>query len=68
MVAANIGSPNRLSYALVDDMVILASRLQDLVKEFDTDILPSAATAARLGAEFKLSRLAVTLVKGKSGR
>ena len=35
-IAANIGSPNRLSYLLVGDTVNLASRLQSLTKEVTT--------------------------------
>lgn len=65
-LAANIGSPDRLSYALVGDTVNLASRLQGLSKEFDADILLSDATAAFLGPEFDLRELPPTLVKGKS--
>lgn len=66
VLAANIGSPDRLSYALVGDTVNLASRLQGLSKEFDADVLLSAATAASLGADFNLRQLPATLVKGKS--
>jgi adenylate cyclase len=66
VVAANIGSPDRLSYALVGDTVNLASRLQGLSKEFDADILLSSVTAASLGPEFRLRPLPATEVKGKS--
>lgn len=65
-LAANIGSPDRLSYALVGDTVNLASRLQGLSKEFSVDILLSDATAAFLGPEFNLRELPPTMVKGKS--
>ncbi|UCF86390.1 MAG: hypothetical protein JSV50_12850, partial [Desulfobacteraceae bacterium] len=37
-IAANIGSPNRLSYLLVGDTVNLASRLQSLTKEVATEM------------------------------
>jgi len=43
----------------------LASRIEGLNKELGTTILISAATAARLGAEFQLGRRAVLPVKGK---
>jgi adenylate cyclase len=66
VLAANIGSPDRLSYALVGDTVNLASRLQGLCKDFDADILLSAVTAADLGPGFGLRQLPATLVKGKS--
>jgi len=69
-VAANIGSPDRLSYLLVGDTVNLASRLQSLTREVGTEIIVSATTQARL-AELeldtaKLKPLPPTRVKGRS--
>ena len=69
-LAANIGSPDRLSYLLVGDTVNLASRLQSLTKKTDTDMLISTDTHAFL-AEPELStatlkRLPPARVKGKS--
>jgi adenylate cyclase len=66
VVAANIGSPDRLSYALVGDTVNLASRLQGLNKQFSTDIIISAATRDRINGHFSLKELPATRVKGKS--
>jgi adenylate cyclase len=65
-VAANIGSPDRLSYLLVGDTVNLASRLQGLTKELDSEIIISHATRSRLGDDLPLKELPVTSVKGKS--
>ena len=65
-LAANIGSPDRLSYALVGETVNLASRLQDLTKELGHDILISANTRNGLGDEFTVKPLPATTVKGKS--
>jgi len=67
VLAANIGSPERLSYALVGDTVNLASRVQGLNKEFGTEILITAATRAALDGDFSLRGLPATPVKGKSG-
>ncbi|MBA3012585.1 MAG: HAMP domain-containing protein [Proteobacteria bacterium] len=48
VLAANIGSPDRLSYLLVGDAVNLASRLQSLTRELSARIIVSADTAAFL--------------------
>jgi adenylate cyclase len=65
-IAANIGSPDRLSYLLVGDTVNLASRLQGLTKELGTEIIISQATRSRLGDDLPLKELPATRVKGKS--
>ncbi len=66
VLAANIGSPDRLSYALVGDTVNLASRLQGLNKEFGTEIIISATTRAGINGKFPLKELPAARVKGKS--
>jgi adenylate cyclase len=65
-IAANIGSPDRLSYLLVGDTVNLASRLQGLTKELGSDIIISQATRSRLGDDLPLKALPATRIKGKS--
>jgi len=65
VLAANIGSPNRLSYALVGDTVNLASRLQSLNKDLGTDILLSAATRSRINGAFLFKEWPETKIKGK---
>ena len=67
VVAANIGSENRLSYAMVGDTVNLASRLQGLNKEFGTDLLISEITVERLvdDIDIEVEKLPATTVKGK---
>ncbi|HEX6210741.1 MAG TPA: adenylate/guanylate cyclase domain-containing protein, partial [Methylomirabilota bacterium] len=44
VLAGNIGSADRLSYALVGDSVNLAARLQGLTKELRADVLVSGTT------------------------
>ena len=66
VVAANIGSPDRLSYTLVGDTVNLASRLQDLNKDLDTEIIISAATVSRISRPISFIPLPPQKVKGKS--
>jgi adenylate cyclase len=75
VIAGNIGSSERLSYALVGDAVNLTSRIQALNKEFGTHILVSGVTvtkgrldAAAPGGEkqFILKALPTVRVKGRS--
>ncbi len=51
VVAANIGSTQRLSYAMVGETVNIASRIQDMNKNFNTDILVSDAVRRGLDPE-----------------
>lgn len=48
VVAANIGSPDRLSYLLVGDTVNLASRLQALTRDLAVTLVVSKETVAGL--------------------
>lgn len=66
VLAANIGSRERLSYALVGDAVNLASRIQDLNKQFGSDILVSGAAHGLLDGTFDLAPVAAVRVKGRS--
>jgi adenylate cyclase len=65
VVAANIGSEDRLSYALVGDTVNAASRIQSLNKEFNTDVLISGTTLKRLTEYIQGEKLGAIPVKGK---
>jgi adenylate cyclase len=65
VLAANIGSPDRVTYSLIGDAVNVASRIQDLTKDFDYDILLSETTRQSLGQEFTIKELPPTRVKGK---
>ena len=66
VLAGNIGSSERLTYALVGDAVNLASRIQGLNKELGTDLLLSDATRRRLTRDVVLEALPAVRVKGKS--
>lgn len=66
VIAGNIGSAERLSYALVGDAVNLTSRIQSLNKEFGTHILLSGATRARIASDHLLKPLSTVRVKGRA--
>jgi class 3 adenylate cyclase len=64
VVAANIGSPQRLSYAMVGETVNVASRIQGLNKDYDTDILISDAVRKGLDRCVDMSPLPPVNVRG----
>ena len=49
-LAGVVGSAYKISYAMVGDTVNVASRIQDLTKKLDTDILISSETVKLLTA------------------
>jgi adenylate cyclase len=65
VLAANIGSEDRSAYSLIGDTVNLASRIQDLTKEFKTDILVSEAVQSLLSDCYAFQPMPETRVKGK---
>lgn len=72
VVAANIGSPDRLSYLLVGDTVNIASRLQSLTRELDAHIIISSQTYDRLKKEqlknLKVKKYLNIDIIGKKGK
>jgi adenylate cyclase len=66
VLAGNIGSAERVTYALVGDAVNLASRIQGLNKDLGTEILLSEETRRRLTGTVALEALPAVRVKGKS--
>ena len=66
VLAGNTGSEDRLSYALIGDTVNVASRIQDLTKVLNCDILISEETVHRLNRSFPLKLEGTRAIKGRS--
>jgi adenylate cyclase len=67
VLAGSVGSPDRLVYAMVGDTVNVASRIQNLNKQFGTDILISDRIRSLLPpGEFRIESLGLTPIRGKS--
>ncbi len=65
VLAGNIGSPEKMSYALVGDTVNTASRLEGLTKDHGVDIIISQTTYNLLTGSYCTEQLPPVTVKGK---
>ena len=66
-LAGIVGSRYKISYAMVGDTVNIASRLQELNKELNSDILLSGETLRSLKETRSVSGPVTASVKGKTG-
>lgn len=66
MIAGNIGSSSIMSYTVIGDNVNLGSRLESANKDYNTRIIISDATRARLTGTYDLHPLGDVIVKGKT--
>ena len=65
VLAGNIGSPEKMSYALVGDTVNTASRLEGLTKDYEVDIIMSQTTYNLLTGNYSTEQLPPVRIKGK---
>ena len=66
IIAGNVGSGDRVNYAVYGDAVKLAARIEQLNKNFGSLVLVSGTTVERLTYTHGLEPVGETIVRGKT--
>ena len=67
VIGVSIGTDNRMSYTLLGDAVNIASRIEQLNKQFKSTILASESTIRAAGPGFACTPLGEASVRGHAG-